>query len=518
MQTSIGKRQGIIKILLKEFIMDNLESGLNNDSEKCTEILEKIKASNNDLNRKERLSIPLQKMPEQQPEIRARNFNEVTLGYSPEKAVLESARCISCPGKPCVQACPVGIDIPAFLTAAAAGDFKKGISIIKKDNLLPAVCGRVCPQEIQCQSKCTVGKILGDVDESVSIGRIERFLADWERENCPEVPDVKENTGHKVAVVGSGPASLVVAADVRREGHDVTVFEALHKTGGVMTYGIPEFRLPKEIVFNEIDILKKMGVEFVTNFFVGRTRQLLDLLNEDGYDAVFIGEGAGLPRFMNIPGENLVGVFSANEYLTRVNLMRAFEQNRADTPIISNGIAVVVGGGNVAMDAARTALRMGADEVHVVYRRSEDEMPARKEEIHHAKEEGVIFHYLQNVIRCIGDENECLTELECVCYELGEPDSSGRPRPVEKEGSNFTMKAGVMIVAIGNHSNPILARSTPGLKCSDRGNILVDENMKTSLDRVYAAGDTVSGSATVILAMGDGRKAAASINRLFENS
>jgi len=479
------------------------------------DLLKKIEETNNNLSRKERLAIPLQDMPEQPPEIRRKNFDEVALGYSRSAAVIESARCISCVNKPCVNACPVGMDIPAFLNAAASGDFKKGISIIRKDNLLPAVCGRVCPQEIQCQSACTVGKVIGNIEHSVSIGRVERFLADWERENCPGVPEVKHNTGRKVAVVGSGPASLVVAADVRREGHSVTVFEALHKTGGVMTYGIPEFRLPKSIVFNEIDILKKMGVEFVTNFFVGRTRKLLDLLNKDGFEAVFIGEGAGLPRFMNIPGENLVGVFSANEYLTRVNLMRAFEQNRADTPILSKGTAVVVGGGNVAMDAARTALRMGADEVHIIYRRSESEMPARKEEVHHAEEEGIQFHFLQNVIRCVGDENECLKELECVCYELGEPDASGRPRPLLKEGSNFIMKADLMIVAIGNHSNPVLASSTPGLECSERGNILVDENMKTSLDRVYAAGDTVSGSATVILAMGDGRKAAASINKLL---
>jgi glutamate synthase (NADPH/NADH) small chain len=463
---------------------------------------------------RERLSIPLQLMPELPAEIRKHNFDEVALGYSEKSVIIESLRCLNCKHKPCIQGCPVGIDIPSFIAKVSEGDFSGAAQIIKKDNLLPAVCGRVCPQEMQCQAKCVVGKSIGNVEESVAIGRIERYVADFEMDNR-KVPEVKSETGKKVAIVGSGPASLVVAADVRREGHSVTVFEALHKAGGVMIYGIPEFRLPKSIVQKEIDLLEKMGVEIVMNFFVGRTRKLMDLLDKDGFDAAFIGEGAGLPRFMNMPGENLVGVFSANEYLTRVNLMRAFEKKKADTPIFRNGKVAVIGGGNVAMDAARTALRMGADEVNVIYRRTRNEMPARIEEIKHAEEEGVKFHFLRNITKCIGDEEERLTSIECIKFKLGDPDDSGRCQPIPINDSEFIMEMNMVIVAIGNHSNPLLGRTTPGLKYSSKGNIEVDENMKTSVDRIYAAGDIVSGAATVILAMGDGRKAAKSINNLL---
>ena len=481
---------------------------------KIDEIYKKFLANTKQISPHERLSIPPQEMPEQSPDVRKHNFNEVALGYSEETAILEALRCLNCKHKPCVKGCPVGINIPEFIAKVTESDFLGAAEIIKKDNLLPAVCGRVCPQEMQCQAECVVGKSLSNVEKSVAIGRIERFVADYAMDHR-EVPEIKPETGKKVAIVGSGPASLVVAADVRREGHSVTVFEALHKPGGVMVYGIPEFRLPKHIVQAEVELLERMGVEMVMNFFVGRTRKLMDLLDQDGYDAAFIGEGAGLPRFMNIPGENLVGVFSANEYLTRVNLMRAFEKKKADTPIFRNGKVAVIGGGNVAMDAARTALRMGADEVNIIYRRTEKEMPARLEEIKHAKEEGVSFHFLQNITRCIGDESERLIAIECIKYELGELDDSGRRRPIEIPGSEIIMDMDMVIVAIGNLSNPILGLTTPGLKYSKRGTILVDKNMKTSLDRIYAAGDIVSGAATVILAMGDGRKAAASINKFL---
>ncbi|MEI8352432.1 MAG: NADPH-dependent glutamate synthase, partial [bacterium] len=413
-----------------------------------------------------------------------------------------------------IKGCPVGIDIPGFLKAAAAGDFQVACDVIKQNSLLPAVCGRVCPQETQCQENCTVGKALKSIDKAVSIGRVERYVADLERESGrAKVPVVKPETGKKVAVIGTGPASITVAADVRREGHQVVMFEAFHKPGGVLVYGIPEFRLPKAIVQKEIDGLKAMGVEVNVNFVIGRTRKLKALLEKDGFDAVFIGTGAGLPKFMNIEGENLVGVFSANEYLTRANLMKAYDADRADTPIFRAGRVAVLGGGNVAMDAARTALRLGADEVHIVYRRTEVEMPARVEEVAHAREEGVQFHLLENAVRLIGDENGCVKAMECVRYELGEPDASGRRRPVEIKGSEFLREMDTVIVAIGNDSNPLIPRTTDGLKTTKWGNVIVDECGKTSLDRVYAGGDIVLGAATVILAMGEGRRAAASINR-----
>lgn len=465
---------------------------------------------------KERLGITAQEMPTQDPQVRRRNMSEVALGYTPEQARLESLRCLQCKNAPCIAGCPVRIDIPAFIKTAGDGDFQAAIDIIKRNSLLPSVCGRVCPQESQCQENCTVGKALKDVEKAVSIGRVERFVADWERENGKvKPPTVKPETGRRVAVIGTGPSSITVAADVRREGHTVVMFEAFHKTGGVMVYGIPEFRLPKRIVQTEIDALETMGVEIHTNFVVGRTRKLQDLLDHDGFDAVFVGTGAGLPKFMNIEGENLVGVFSANEYLTRVNLMKAHDFERADTPIFRSRTVAVLGGGNVAMDAARTAIRLGAESVHVVYRRTEKEMPARIEEVAHAKEEGAIFHMLQNAKRIVGDEQGLVTGIECLRYELGEPDASGRRRPVEIKGSEFMMPVDTVIVAVGNDSNPLIPRTTSGLKVTKWGNIIVDETGKTSLDRIYAGGDIVLGAATVILAMGEGRRAAASINALL---
>ncbi len=478
--------------------------------------LNAIKVRTVSLTPRDRLAIPAQEMPTQDPAVRRRNVQEVASGYTPEQAQLESMRCLQCKNAPCVQGCPVRIDIPGFLKAAANGDFENACNIIKKSSLLPSVCGRVCPQEVQCQENCTVGKSLKNVEKAVSIGRVERFVADLERETGrTRPPVVKPETGKKVAVIGTGPASITVAADVRREGHRVVMFEAFHKPGGVLVYGIPEFRLPKRIVQAEFDSLTAMGVELQTNFVIGRTRKLNALLDEDGFDAVFIGTGAGLPKFMNVEGENLVGVFSANEYLTRANLMKAYDFERADTPIYRTGKVAVLGGGNVAMDAARTAVRLGADEVHVIYRRTEVEMPARIEEIAHAKEEGVIFHMLENAKRLIGDENGCVTGMECLRYELGEPDASGRRRPVEIQGSEFVREIGTVIIAIGNDSNPLIPRTTQGLQTTKWGNIIVDDNGKTSLDRVYAGGDIVLGAATVILAMGEGRRAAASINELL---
>jgi len=465
---------------------------------------------------KDRLAIPPQGMPEQYPKIRRGNISEVALGYTEEQARIEAMRCLQCKNAPCMKGCPVIIDIPGFVSAVSDGDFQKAIDIIKGNSLLPAVCGRVCPQETQCQEPCTVGKSLKDPSKSVSIGRIERFVADWERENGKIMtPLVKPDTGKKVAIIGSGPASLVVAADVRREGHSVTIFEAFHKPGGVMLYGIPEFRLPKKIVQMEIDTLAAMGVNIVTNFVVGKTRKLLDLLNKDGFDAIFIGTGAGLPKFMDVEGENLVGVFSANEYLTRANLMKAYDRQNAKTPIYTSKKVAVLGGGNVAMDAARTAIRLGAQEVHLIYRRTEKEMPARIEEVGHAKEEGVIFHMLENAKRFMGDEFGRVNKAECLRYELGEPDSSGRRRPVEIKGSEFIIDIDTVIVAIGNDSNPLIKQTTEGLEANKWGNIIVDENQKTSIDRVYAGGDIVLGAATVILAMGEGRRAAKSINELL---
>ena len=475
------------------------------------EILEKQKTG--PLRPKDRYEIPQQPMPSQDPRERRRNMNEVTLGYTRLQAQLEAMRCLQCKNAPCVEGCTVRIRIKDFIAAIAPGDFKAALDIIKENSLLPAICGRVCPQEVQCQEKCTVGLKFKDPEKSVSIGRLERFVADLAMDEGG-VPKVAPPTGKKVAVIGSGPGGIVVAADVRRAGHEVTVFEAFHKPGGVMVYGIPEFRLPKSIVQKEIDVLEKMGVKIICNFIVGRTRTIEQLMNKDGFDAVYIGVGAGLPKFMNIEGEHLVGVYSANEYLTRANLMKAYEFGKgADTPIAASRNVAVIGGGNVAMDAARMAVRLGAEHVYLIYRRSEKEMPARVEEVHHAKEEGVEFHTLQNPKRILGDERGNVIGIECLRYELGEPDESGRRRPVPIKGSEFTIDVDTVIVAIGNGANPLLAQTTPGLKFNKWGNIEVDENCKTSLPGVYAGGDIVLGAATVILAMGQGRIAAAAINR-----
>jgi glutamate synthase (NADPH/NADH) small chain len=482
-------------------------------SDSAKALLKELLEAKQPLRPKDRMAIPPQDMPVQDPQVRRQNFNEVALGYTQEQAQLEALRCLQCKKAPCVEGCPVRIDIPAFVRAVAEGDTGRAIEIIKRQSLLPAICGRVCPQESQCQMTCTVGKSFGDPEKAVSIGRLERFAADWERqERGIQVPPVKADTGRKVAVVGSGPAGLVVAADVRREGHAVTIFEAFHKPGGVMIFGIPEFRLPKEIVRIEIETLRRMGVEIRTDFVVGRTRKLTDFLTKDGFDAVFVGTGAGLPKFMDIEGENLIGVFSANEYLTRVNLMKAYDPSIADTPVLRSRRVAVLGGGNVAMDAARTAVRLGAEEVHIVYRRTENEMPARVEERHHAKEEGVVFDVLQNAKRIVGNEYGCVIGMECVRYRLGEPDSSGRPRPVEIPHSSFVMEVDTVIVAIGNESNPLIKQTTPQIATDRWGHIVADEAGKTSMDRIYAGGDIVLGAATVILAMGQGRIAARSIN------
>ena len=478
------------------------------------EILQFINA--NELKNKDRISLAQQDMPSQDPNVRRNNVDEVALGYFDSQVQVEAARCLQCKNAPCIKGCPVEIDIPAFIKAAGEGDYQKSIEIVKDASLLPAICGRVCPQETQCMEYCTVGKSLKDKFKSVAIGRIERFVADKEREKGNQsTPEIKPATGKKVGVIGSGPAGLTVAADIRKEGHDVTIFEAFHKPGGVMVYGIPEFRLPKDIVQLEIDTLKKMGVEIQTNFLIGRTRTIKQLLEEDGYDALFVGSGAGLPSFMNIEGENLVGVFSANEYLTRTNMMKAYDKEKAATPVYESKKVAVFGGGNVAMDAARMALRLGAEEVHIIYRRTEKEMPARVEEVAHAKEEGIQFHLLTNAKRILGDENQRVNAIECLKFELGEPDDSGRRRPVPIEGSEFIMEMDTVIVAIGNASNPLISQTTPEIEVTRKGNIVTDENGKSSMDRVYAGGDIVLGAATVILAMGEGRKCAASINKML---
>ncbi len=463
------------------------------------------------------MKIPPQVMPEQDAGERVHNVNEVPYGYNDELAVTEASRCLQCKTAPCVAGCPVAIDIPAFIKAICDGDYRSSINIIKETNILPAVCGRVCPQEEQCQKGCILGKSLKSVDKAVQIGKLERFVADWETtQGEAEVPPIKPSTGKKVAIVGSGPAGLTVAADVRREGHDVTVFEALHKPGGVLIYGIPEFRLPKEIVMREVKNLEKMGVEMRYNMVIGKVFTV-DELFEEGYDAVFVGTGAGLPMFMRIEGENLNGVYSANEYLTRANLMKAYSFPETDTPIANSKNVAVFGGGNVAMDSARTALRLGAENVYLIYRRSRTEMPARVEEVHHAEQEGVQFMLLQNPVRLIGDKEGWVRQVECIKMELGEPDDSGRRRPVPIEGSEFTTDVDTCIVAIGNSSNPLIPDTTPDIETNRWGNIIADDaTLKTSKKGVFAGGDIVLGAATVILAMGQGRKAAAAINDYLE--
>ena len=465
------------------------------------------------LGNKERMAISQQEMPSREPKARAKQMDEVALGYTATQAIVEANRCLQCKNKPCIKGCPVGVQIPEFILEIANGEFKKAVDIIKETSLLPAICGRVCPQEKQCQGVCTVGKVFKSAEKAVSIGRLERFVADWERENnLVTMPELSPKTGKKVAVVGAGPAGLTVAADCARAGHDVTIFEAFHKAGGVMMYGIPEFRLPKSIVQTEIDNLKKMGVHFELNFLVGRTGTLDQLLEEKGFDAAFIGTGAGLPKFMKIPGENLIGVFSANEYLTRANLMKGYDKARAATPIYDAKHVVVCGAGNVAMDAARMAFRLGAEKVDIVYRRTRNEMPARIEEIAHAEEEGVNFRFLESPVEVLGTEDGRVRGVKVISFELGEPDASGRRSPIAIPGSEHEIECDSMIVALGNGSNPLLIKTTPGLNQDAKGHITVNETQATSKVKVWAGGDIVLGAATVILAMGEGREAAAGIN------
>lgn len=457
--------------------------------------------------------VPRQKMPEQEPKVRAKNFDEVPFGYTPELAQLESSRCLQCKKPKCIEGCPVEVDIPAFVKLISEGDFAGSARKLKERNSLPAVCGRVCPQEDQCEKICIVGK----KDQPVAVGRLERFAADWERTKGEvTIPEKAPPTGKKVGVVGSGPASLTLAGDLILKGHEVTIFEALHKTGGVLIYGIPEFRLPKAIVQSEVNYLEKLGVKIECNCVIGRIETVDELLKE--YNAVFLGLGAGLPQFLNVPGENLCGIYSANEYLTRSNLMKAYLFPKYDTPIARGKNVAVFGAGNVAMDSARTALRLGADTVRIIYRRSRDEMPARIEEVHHAEEEGVQFYLLTAPTKFLGNDNGWVTGVECLQMELGEPDDSGRRRPVPIKGSEFKLECDMAVVAIGAGPNPLLPTQTPGLELNKRGYIVADlETGKTAKPGVWAGGDIVTGSATVILAMGAGRKAANSIHEYLMN-
>ena len=449
-------------------------------------------------------------MPTQDPEVRITNFDEVTMGYTAEMAIEEATRCLHCKNMPCVQGCPVNVHIPDFIEKVKEGDFEEAYHIISLTSALPAVCGRVCPQEAQCEKYC----VRGIKTEAVAIGRLERFVADYHRKNHDVPLEKPESNGHKVAIVGAGPAGLTAAGDLAKLGYEVTVFEALHVAGGVLMYGIPEFRLPKEIVQSEIKHLKELGVNLVTNFVVGRS-DTIDALMEDGFEAIFIGSGAGLPNFMNLPGENLKGVYSANEFLTRINLMKAY-QDGSHTTVQRPEKCVVVGGGNVAMDAARCARRLGS-EVHIVYRRSLEELPARKEEVEHAMEEGIIFDLLCNPVEVHGDEDGWTRQVECVRMELGEPDASGRRRPIEVKDSNFMIDADCMIMAIGTSPNPLIRTTTEGLEVNRKGCLIVDDKEQTSREGVYAGGDAVTGAATVISAMGAGKKAAASIHEYLSN-
>lgn len=457
------------------------------------------------------MSLKKIEMPVQDGEIRRNNFEEVALGYTKEMAMEEAERCLHCPTKPCISGCPVSVNIPDFIAQVKLGEFEKAYQIIHETSSLPAVCGRVCPQETQCEQKC----VRGVKGEAVAIGRLERFVADWHRENVKEEIQKPVSNGHKVAVVGAGPAGLTCAGDLAKKGYQVSVFEALHVAGGVLMYGIPEFRLPKAIVQNEINGLKQMGVNIETNMVIGRSESV-DELFESGYEAVFIGSGAGLPNFMNMPGENLKGVYSANEFLTRCNLMKAYIEG-SDTPIQRPKRAVIVGGGNVAMDAARCAKRLGVEEVTIVYRRSMEELPARREEVEHAMEEGIIFKLLTNPVRVLGDENGWVCGMECVEMELGEPDESGRRRPVEKKDSNFVLDVECMIMAIGTSPNPLIRSTTEGLDTNRKGCLIADEHGATTRDGVYAGGDAVTGAATVILAMGAGKTAAKAMDDFIQS-
>ena len=451
-------------------------------------------------------------MPVQDPDVRNKNFDEVALGYTYDMAVNEARRCLNCPKKPCQSACPVQIDIPAFIERVANEDMDGAFEILSKSTSLPAVCGRVCPQENQCEGKC----VRGIKGEAVGIGRLERFVADYHREHCTDTPEMPEQNGHKVAVIGAGPSGLTVAGDLAKMGYKVTIYEALHLAGGVLVYGIPEFRLPKAIVQKEIDNLKAIGVDVETNMVIGKVLTI-DELFEMGNEAVYVGSGAGLPRFMNIPGESLKGVYSANEFLTRINLMKAYKEG-SKTPIQHAKKVAVVGGGNVAMDAARSAKRLGAEEVYIVYRRGMEELPARKEEVEHAEEEGIIFKTLHNPVEILGDEDGLVSGMKCVEMELGEPDESGRRRPIVKEGSEFVLDVDSVIMSIGTSPNPLIRSTTPGLEANNRGCLITkDESGLTTRDNVYAGGDAVTGAATVILAMGAGKEAAKAIDEYIKS-
>ena len=451
-------------------------------------------------------------MPSQEPDIRNGNFLEVALGYTAEMAIDEAKRCLNCKHKPCVTGCPVQIDIPEFVAKVAEGEFEAAYEIIAKSSSLPAVCGRVCPQENQCEGKC----VRGIKGEPVAIGRLERFVADYHNQHSVKAPAKPESNGHKVAIIGSGPAGLTCAGDLAKKGYDVTVFEALHLAGGVLVYGIPEFRLPKAIVQKEIDGLKALGVKIETNMVIGKVLSIDELMDDYGFESVFIGSGAGLPKFMNIPGENLKGVYSANEFLTRVNLMKAYKDD-ATTPIKANKKVAVVGGGNVAMDAARCAKRLGAEEVYIVYRRSEDELPARKEEVEHAKEEGIIFKLLTNPVEILPDENKFVGGIKCVEMELGEPDESGRRRPQVKQDSEHVVDVDCVVMSIGTSPNPLIKSTTKGLETQKWGGIIADETALTSREGVFAGGDAVTGAATVILAMGAGKTAARAMDEYIKS-
>ena len=456
----------------------------------------------------------MKKVPvrEQAPDVRNKNFDEVCLGYNAEEAQEEATRCLNCKNAKCVQGCPVSINIPEFIHNVKEGNFEEAYKVIGKSSALPAVCGRVCPQETQCEGKC----IRGIKGESVSIGRLERFVADYHMAHGEKAELNIEKNGKRVAVVGSGPAGITCAGELAKKGYDVTVFEALHLAGGVLVYGIPEFRLPKSIVQKEVDTLKELGVKVETNMVIGRVLSIDELMDDYGFESVFIGSGAGLPRFMNIPGENLCGVYSANEFLTRTNLMKAYKDD-STTPIMHAKKVAVVGGGNVAMDAARCAKRLGAEEVYIVYRRSEEELPARKEEVEHAKEEGIIFKLLNNPVEILGNEDEFVTGMKCIKMELGEPDASGRRRPVEIPGSEFVLDVDAVVISIGTSPNPLIKATTKGLDTQKWGGIIADENGLTSREGVYAGGDAVTGAATVILAMGAGKTAAAAIDEYIQN-
>jgi glutamate synthase (NADPH/NADH) small chain len=474
-----------------------------------SETIEKIRA----MPKHERMKLPRQPMPTQDAKVRARNYDEVALGYTEEIALQEAARCLQCQRPKCVQGCPVGVNIPAFIERLKEGDMPGAVRSLKADNNLPAICGRVCPQETQCEALCVLSK----KREPVAIGRLERYVADWDLAHPSPPPELPPSTGKKVAVIGCGPAGLTCAGDLARYGHQVTIFESLHAPGGVLIYGIPEFRLPKTVVHAEVDYVRSLGVEVRLDTVVGRIYTLDELLNEQGYDAVFLGTGAGLPMFMHIPGENYNGVYSANEFLTRVNLMKAYLFPEWDTPVKVGSKVAVIGAGNVAMDSARCSLRLGADEVHIVYRRSAEEVPARAEEVHHAKEEGIIFDFLTNPIEIYGDDKGWVRGMRCIRMKLGEPDASGRRRPLPIEGSEFDIDMDMVIMALGTRPNPLVFTDAGGLERTKWGTVVADEETgKTTKDRVWAGGDIVTGAATVISAMGAGKRAAADIDRFLK--